>query len=99
MMSTEQDATPGTPTERIALKKYGSQGGICYRWNLEDGDYIRVIEFTSATMFNNIQALKFVTDQGEVKIIGPSLFGITESKKFNRFKLFAGFWGLVGTAE
>ena len=45
---------------------------------------------------NDIIALRFETQSGVVKILGPSLVGISESKRFNQFRLFTGFWGRVG---
>ena len=76
VVMTKKNKAPGSLATRMPLRKFGAKGGACYRWNMSEEDYIREIEFTFASMSNDLQAIKFVTDQGQVKIIGPSLLGI-----------------------
>ena len=49
-----EDESGTTWGPRMPLRKFGTQGGTCYRWNLIQDDYIRMIEFTFGLSSNDV---------------------------------------------
>lgn len=47
--------------EELPLEKHGAEGGTCRRWELNDDDYIRQIEYSYDPRKGNLTAIKFLS--------------------------------------
>lgn len=77
--------------KKLALYKHGGEGGSCRKWVLQEGDYIRRVQYTWNRMIYYVTEVAFQTHLGQTRVIG----GVDGSKvnyDFSAFQPFVGFY-------
>ena len=75
----------------LPLYKHGGEGGSCRKWVLQEGDYIRTVQYTWNRLVYYVTEVAFQTHLGQTRVIG----GVDGSKvnyDFSAFQPFVGFY-------